>query len=68
MMDNLDDLDNLELIKWAFDFGYRLGNKDTLEGVHINSIEVEDYFILELNKTLRLGNNHTPAINNDIYY
>lgn len=41
-------VDNLDVIKWAFSLGYKLGNKDFSEGIHIDFTEVQKHFITEL--------------------
>ena len=39
---------NIEVIKWAFEKGYRLGSDDSKDGIHINFLEIEKYFLKEL--------------------
>jgi hypothetical protein len=51
-MDNMDNMDNLDVIKWAFNFGYKLGINDFSEGIHINGIEIQRYFIDELTQLM----------------
>lgn len=39
---------NVDILKWAFKKGYQLARTDTKEGIHINFIEIEQYFLDEL--------------------
>ena len=36
----IKDLDPIELIVWAFEHGYKLGQHDMREGIHINTNEL----------------------------
>lgn len=40
----------VEVLKWAFEKGYELGCYDTREGIHINFVEIQKYFLIELAK------------------
>lgn len=46
----IEDIENIELIKWAFETGYRLGNNDGKEGIHIDFTETQKHFLTELSK------------------
>ena len=39
---------DIQLIEWAFEKGYFLGQADGKDGVHINFNEVKKYFLAEL--------------------
>ncbi|WDE09235.1 hypothetical protein SG34_031215 [Thalassomonas viridans] len=47
-INGLDANNGIELIKWAFEKGYRLGISDEKEGVHICFKEVQKSFLEEL--------------------
>lgn len=48
---------NIEIIKWAFEKGYRLASADMKDGIHINFSETEKFFLLELNEFYAQQNN-----------
>ena len=52
MFESLESLESLDVIKWAFSFGYELGNRDFSEGIHINSIEMQKNFIAEITELM----------------
>jgi len=39
---------DIEIIKWAFEKGYLLGNSDSREGIFINFNDIQEYFLTEL--------------------
>ncbi len=43
----------LEIIKWAFETAYKLGNSDFICGTHIKVSENQKYFLSELAQVLR---------------
>ena len=47
-MQTINKIENIEMIKWAFKKGYLLASSDLREGVHINTNEIEKYFLNEL--------------------
>jgi len=47
-MEMIKKIDNLEMIKWAFQKGYQLASSDLREGIHINIYEIEKYFLNQL--------------------
>lgn len=42
------NIEDIEIIKWAFEKGYSLGHNDMKEGIYINFKEVLEYFLEEL--------------------
>jgi hypothetical protein len=40
--------ENIDLIKWAFEKGYQLGNSDSHEGIYIDFNEIQRCFLDEL--------------------
>lgn len=44
----MEKIDNIEIIKWAFEKGYNLGHEDIQNGIHINFIEIQTHFLNEL--------------------
>ncbi|TQV77393.1 hypothetical protein FLL45_05465 [Aliikangiella marina] len=50
----LDELENIELIKWAFKRGYQLGASDAGQGVFIEFSETLNYFIKELDQSIEV--------------
>ena len=46
--EDIDNIDNIEIITWAFEKGYNLGGTDMKEGIHINIAEIKKYFLQEL--------------------
>lgn len=44
----LSNKNNIEVIKWAFEKGYRLASADMKEGIHIDFSEIEKFFLREL--------------------
>jgi len=43
-----DSINNVKLVKWAFNLGYELGRDDCSEGVHVNFVERQKYIIAKL--------------------
>lgn len=44
----VEQLENLELITWAFEHGYQQAKQDAKEGVHIELNELKKQFIEDL--------------------
>ena len=44
----MEKIDNIEIIKWAFEKGYSLGHTDLKDGIHINFTEIQKHFLNEL--------------------
>ncbi|MFT5760338.1 MAG: hypothetical protein ACI9LM_005124 [Alteromonadaceae bacterium] len=40
--------ENIDLVKWAFEKGYRQGNSDSSEGIYIDFSEIQRCFLDEL--------------------
>lgn len=49
-MDEITELENIDIIKWAFEQGYDLGSNDTKDGIHISFKELQRFFLSELAK------------------
>ena len=49
---NLEEMDNIETVKWAFERGYELGNSDKNDSVHIKFVEIQKLFLNELEESL----------------
>ncbi|TQV84327.1 hypothetical protein [Aliikangiella coralliicola] len=50
MYNNIEDIENIDVIKWAFKKGYDLGTNDIKEDVHISFAETQKFFLDELAK------------------
>lgn len=49
-IDNINNINDIEIIEWAFEKGYRLACADSKDGVHIDFNETKKYFLNELNE------------------
>jgi hypothetical protein len=56
----LSSTNNIEIIKWAFEKGYRLASADMKEGIHIDFSEIENFFLRELAELDVRKNNIVP--------
>ena len=61
---NNDNIINLDVIKWAFEKGYRLACDDVKDSIHINFSEIENYFLEELIDFHNQKNNEYMLVNN----
>jgi hypothetical protein len=49
-MDKTKNISDIEIIKWAFEKGYRLATGDIKDGIHIEFSAVEEYFLHQLSE------------------
>ena len=45
-----NNINNIDIIKWAFEKGYLLGQTNMKEGAHIDFPEIKKHFIYELSE------------------
>ena len=48
---NINENDYLESLKWAFEQGYLLGCEDIRQGVHIDFLETQKYFLDQISES-----------------
>jgi len=47
---NMDEINNIDLVIWAFEKGYSLGSSDEKDGIYVEFSETRNYFLDELAK------------------
>ncbi len=52
MKDN-GDIENINVIEWAFEKGFNLATEDIKQGIHISFGEIKKQFLQELNEYVK---------------